>query len=415
MTKRSIILIATAFFSTALPIQRAFAAADNANDAKSPAQKQTAVPSDPTANYEPDWSRFEKAGLFGEVNADKPVTSDEKEDLAAAEAHFEALLNTDLTPGQRMKTLLQMADLYRKNNVRPKEAAVYERYIEAFPQDMMAPEIYMRLGFIYRDLGAFKTALSKFYAVLNSSLSVTKGGMDAYRKLSLRAQMEIADTYYLMGDYDQAAKFFMRLKRIDMTRDEHIIVDFKYAYTQYLIKDYSSTISNFQAFIQAYPDNSLVPEAHFILASAFKSINQPRSALGEVLNLLQYQEARKEDEATWNYWKRRTGNQLGNEFYEQGDYESALYIYQAMAKMGDDPNWLWPSLYQMGLCFERLRLTTKAIDSYNLIIDGADAVTKNGGKLPQALSDLLEQVKWRKEHLNWDDETQRQIQQIMGK
>jgi TolA-binding protein len=250
---------------------------------------------------------------------------------------------------------------------------------------------------------------------LNSSLSVNKAGMEVYRKLSLRAQMEIADTYYLMGDYDQAAKFYMRLKRIDMSKDEHVIVDFKYAYTQYLLKDYSATISNFQAFIQAYPDNSLVAESHFILANAFKTINQSRSALGEVLNLLQYQEARKEDEATWDYWKRRTGNQLGNEFYEQGDYESALHIYQAMAKMSDDPNWLWPSLYQMGLCFERLRFTSKAIDSYNLIVDGADAAEKNGGSLSPALSDLVQQVKWRRDQLNWDDSTQKQIQQILGK
>jgi tetratricopeptide (TPR) repeat protein len=406
MTKIRIIFLFAATLTAAFLTQNLKAA----EAAQQNSQKQESA-----GDYEPDWSRFEKAGLFGEADTGRAATSDEKEDISAAEAHFETLLNTELTPHQRMRILLQMSDLYHKNNIRPKEAAVYERYIEAYPQDAMIPELYMRLGFIYRDIGAFKTALSKFYAVLNSSLAVNKAGMDVYKKLSLRAQMEIADTYYLMGDYDQAAKFYMRLKRIDMSRDEHVIVDFKYAYTQYLLKDYSATITNFQAFIQTYSDNSLVAEAHFILASAFKAINQPRSALSEVLSLLQYQEARKEDEATWNYWKRRTGNQLGNEFYEQGDYESALYIYQAMAKMSDDPGWLWPSLYQMGLCFERLRMTTKAIDAYNLILDGAGTLQKNGGTLSQPLTDLVQQVQWRKDHLSWDEDTQKQIQQIMGK
>jgi tetratricopeptide (TPR) repeat protein len=388
-----------------------------AADAAAPAQADAAggdTSQTAGGDYKPDWSRFEKSGLFGEA-ARGSVTSDEKVDMLPAESHYLELLNVDLPQAQRMKTLLELADLYHKCNVKPKEAAVYERYIEAFPQDVMVPEIYMRLGFIYRDIGAFKTALGKFYSVLNSSLSVNRSGMDAYKQLSLRAQMEIADTYYMMGDYDQAAKFFMRLKRIDMSHSDHVLVDFKYAYTQFLIKDYSSTITNFQAFIKSYPDESLVAEAHFILASAFKQINQPRAALNEVLSLLQYQEQRKQDEQTWSYWKRRTGNQLGNDFYEQGDFESALRIYQAMARLSDDPNWLWPSLYQMGLCFERLRLTAKAVDAYDLILHSAEAVQKNGVVLPETLVDLVEQVKWRRDHLNWEEGTQQQMQQLMSK
>jgi tetratricopeptide (TPR) repeat protein len=365
--------------------------------------------------YQPDWSRFQSNSIFGEAVAPDHVTSDESVDMQTAEAHFEELLGTDMTQAQRTKALLDMADLYHKYNVKPKEAAVYERYIETYPNDLMVPELYMRLGFIYRDIGAFNTSLTKFYSVLNSSLSVNKNGMEAYRQLSLRAQIEIADTYYMMGDYDQAAKFYMRLKRLDLGNAGHAQVDFKYAYTQYLLKDYSATISNFQAFIQAYPDNSLVAESHFVLASAYKQINQPQAALNEVLSLLMYQEQHKEDASTWSYWKKRTGNQMGNEFYEQGDFESALQIYQAMARLSSDPAWLWPSLYQMGLCFERLRLTTKAVDAYNLIQTGADAMQKNGVVMPQQLKDLLDQVKWRKDHLNWQEDTQDQIQKFLSK
>ena len=365
--------------------------------------------------YQPDWSRFQSKSIFGEAVAPENVTADESVDMQSAEAHFEELLNTDLTQPQRTKALLEMADLYHKYNVKPKEAAVYERYIDAYPNDIMVPELYMRLGFIYREIGAFNTALTKFYSVLNSSLSVNTNGMDAYRQLSLRAQIEIADTYYMMGDYEQAAKFYMRLKRLDLGAAGHAQVDFKYAYTQYLLKDYSATISNFQAFIQSYPDNSLVAESHFVLASAYKQINQPQAALNEVLSLLMYQELHKEDAATWSYWKKRTGNQMGNEFYEQGEFESALQIYQAMARLSDDPGWLWPSLYQMGLCFERLRLTTKAVDAYNLILTGADTMQKNGVVLSPPLKDLLDQVKWRKDHLNWQEDTQDQIEKIITK
>jgi tetratricopeptide (TPR) repeat protein len=364
-------------------------------------------------SYQPDWSRFEKDGMFGKP-ASGPVTADENVDMIAAETHYTEILNTDLPDVRRKKALIELADLYHKYNVKPKEAAVYERYIEAFPRDTMVPEIYMRLGFIYRDIGAFHTALGKFYSVLNSSLAVDRAGIEAYKLLSLRAQMEIADTYYMMGDYDQAAKFYMRLKRLDMSQKDRVLVDFKYCYTQYLLKDYAATISSLQAFVQTYPDEALVAEAHFVLACAFRQINQPRSALNEVLSLLQYQSRHSDDAATWSYWKKRAGNQLGNEFYEQGDFESALHIYQAMATISDDPNWLWPSLYQMGLCFERLRYTSKAMDAYGLILKGAEAAGKNGG-VPSSLKDIVEQAKWRSDHLGWQDGTQREIQGIIGK
>jgi tetratricopeptide (TPR) repeat protein len=364
-------------------------------------------------DYKPDWSRFDKDGLFGKPVA--AVTADDSVDLLAAESHYTEILNSDLPDLRRKKALLELADLYHKYNVRPKEAAVYEKYIDTFPRDTMVPEIYMRLGFIYRDIGAFKTALAKFYSVLNSSLAVNRAGIDAYKMLSLRAQMEIADTYYMMGDYEQAAKFYMRLKRLEMSRADRVRVDFKYCYTQYLLKDYSATISSLQAFVQSYPEDALVAEAHFILASAYRQINQPRAALNEVLTLLQYQSQKSEDEATWTYWKKRTGNQLGNEFYEQGDYESALHIYQAMAALSSDPNWLWPSLYQMGLCFERLRYTSKAVDAYNMILKGADDLQKKNGVVPASLADIVDQSKWRVAHLGWQDDTQRQIQGIIGK
>jgi len=366
-------------------------------------------------SYQPDWSRFDKAGLFGSQPATDAVTSDESVDIQAAESHYLELLNMNLPDEQRMKTLMELAQLYHKYNVRPKEAAVYERFIEVYPQDPIVPEIYMRLGFLYRDIGAFKTSLARFYSVLNASLSVNRIDMEAYKLLSLRAQIEIADTYYAMGDYEHAAKFYLRLKRLDMGPEDRIRVDFKYAYTQYLRKDYPTTISSLQAFIRAHPKDSLVAEAHFVLASAYKQINQPRAALNEVLNLLQYQEDHKDDSGMWTYWKKRTGNQLGNEFYEQGDFESALRIYQAMAPLNKDPNWLWPVLYQMGLCFERLHLITKAVDAYAIIIKSADQFASDGVTLPEPLQDILEQAKWRTQHLDWENQTDREVQQILGK
>src|SRR5690606_32003679 len=134
--------------------------------------------------------------------------------------------------------------------------------------------------------------------------------------------------------------------------------------------------------------------AHFLLANAHKRLGQQNQALAETLALLQYQEANVEDPLMWAYWKKRTGNQLANEFYEQGDFASALRIYQAMAVLSPDPEWQWPVVYQIGLCFERLRMVPKSIEAYQLIVNGSAEATRDGRTLPPNLKDLRQQAQW---------------------
>ena len=43
---------------------------------------------------------------------------------------------------------------------------------------------------------------------------------------------------------------------------------------------------------------------------------------------------------------------------------SALTIYQTLARLNEDADWQWPVIYQMGLCFERLRLSSRAAEAY---------------------------------------------------
>lgn len=367
----------------------------------------------PEENYQPDWSRYAKGGLFNDPSADK-VTADETPDVAAAEAHYLAMLNMDMPDSQRRTALLDLAAMYQRYNIKPKVAATYERFVEYFPQDPIVPEIYMRLGFLYREIGSFKMALSKFYAVLNASLAINRDKMETYRRLSLKAQMEIADTYYVMGDYGQAAKFYLRLKRLDLSLGDRALVDFKYAYTQFLLEEFSVVITSLQAFLKTYDGHPLLAEARFLLANAYKRMGQKNQALAETLKLLQYQEEKVDDPMMWAYWKKRTGNQLANEFYEQGDYRSALSIYQAMAVLSPDPEWQWPVVYQIGLCFERLRMVPKSIEAYQLIVNGATEVTKQGRTLPPMMEDLREQAQWRLDHLQWIGKTELELNQLIG-
>lgn len=88
------------------------------------------------------------------------------------------------------------------------------------------------------------------------------------------------------------------------------------------------------------------------------------------MELLRYDDINtEEDKATWMYWKKRTANQLANDFYEQGDYMSALKIYQAMAPSIRIRNGNGRLSTRSGCVFEKLRMLSKAEQAYSLIAE----------------------------------------------
>ncbi|MBN2068969.1 MAG: tetratricopeptide repeat protein [Opitutales bacterium] len=364
--------------------------------------------------FAPNWESYRTTGVFGDlpVPGEKEAHSDF--DTTAAETRYIEQLSQDISDDKRKSLLLEMAAMFERHNIKPKVAAVYEKYIEMYADDPLVPEIYMRLGFIYREMGAFDQALSKFYSVLNTSLSVNPEKAEMYRVISLKAQLEIADTHYAMGDYQAAAKFFDRLKRLNLPDEDRALVDFKFAYSQYLLENYPVVISNLQAFIKNYPDNKLVPESHFILANAYKHLGQPREAVNETLSLLRFESNKDHrNNEVWMYWKKRTGNQLANEFYEQGDFVNSLRIYQAMAKLSNTPDWQWPVVYQIGLCFERLRMFPRAIAAYEHILTDPEMPDGMNFEPSESLKSIRELAQWRLEHLNWLTQTEARLSVLL--
>src|SRR5262249_9327351 len=116
------------------------------------------------------------------------------------------------------------------------------------------------------------------------------------------------------------------------------------------------------------------------------------------------------DPQNWTYWRQRTGNELGNEFYQEGDYLSALQIYKSLASLSTAPDWQLPALYQVGLVYERLRQSQKAVDTYEEILKGRSGRGTNASS--PSVSAVLEMAEWRKGFVAWQqraDESTRKL------
>jgi tetratricopeptide (TPR) repeat protein len=332
-----------------------------------------------------------------------------------AEKYYAKILAIEAPDDAKKQALLDMFDFYSAQCVYSKAIAVGERIHQMFPTDPSTPELLLKLGRLYRDTGAYDLAIARFYNVLNAALRVDQAEFAKYQDYSMQAQFEIAQTFMTSGDYQQAGRMYMLLDRLELTPAQKAHAEFESMYCNFLGADYEGTVKAARQFLESFSGTDYAPQCHYILSVALKALGRTQEAADETLVLLRTEkQAEKTNEATWTYWQRKTGNQLANGFYQEGDFLHALNLYQAMAKLSDDPDWQWPVIYQVGLCFERLRLPDRAAEAYHFILDEAKKFQSAGRPLDEDLTELDHMADWRSQHLEWQEGTEAQLNDLLG-
>ena len=336
----------------------------------------------------------------------------EQQDWPSAQLAFGQVLaaRRAATAEQTCAALLGLARAHRGERQLTKAVAIYERYVKDFPADPNLPTIYLELGRCLRALGAHRLAINRFYSVINSTLKLPEEGQDTYRQLARTAQFEIAETYFLSGDYQQAERFFSRLRLLDLAPADRARASFKAAYAVQLRGEHEPAVTQLRAYLSLFPDGEDAPEARYLLSTSLRRLGRSQESLAAVLELLQAENTRTSaDPAAWTRWQRKTGNQLANEFYEQGDISSALTIYRCLEELGGPPDWLVPVRYQIGLCQERLKQTALARATYQSILDPSSTKTGDASASSALVRDIAAMAAWRLQHLDWIDLTEKRL------
>jgi TolA-binding protein len=338
-------------------------------------------------------------------------------DPVLAERLFNQLMRLGAPTVRKRDAMLRMGRQLEEQQKQPAKAAVvYEQFLKHFPNDPEAPETLLRLGRIYRGSGAFASALNKFYSVLYSSLQVKTG--EDYTDSSLRAKMEIAHTHFAAGEFKEAAQLYSRIKLVKMSPEEASEVAFRLAYISFLAGEYANALTKSQEFLDIYPASPLAPEAQYLHIQALKKLGRTTEAMNETIKLLQAgREFGKKQPAVWAYWQRKTGNEIANELYESGDAFGALTVYQKLAALNDAPDWRGPTIYQIGLCYERLRHLDRAREAYRYILDKIPATqpTQGDAVVGENLATIRDMAEWRLEHLDWLEQTEKDLFPIINK
>ena len=350
----------------------------------------------------------------------------ERGDWEAAEiAYRQILTSRAATSDELAGALLGLARVFRRQGSLTKAAAIYERFLKDYPAADQVPDALLELGRTQRALGAPQLALSRFYSVINSTLKLSGDGFAHYQTLAKTAQFEIAETHFQLGEFTEANKYFSRLRLLDLAPADRARAHFKSAYALYLGNDFTGAVTTLHSFLDQWPQDENVPEARYLLSLSLRSLGRKQEALDATLQLLRAEKTT--DPKRWTYWQRRTGNQLANDFFQNGDTLNALVIYQGLAALAPEPEWRLPINYQVGLCYERMRLSDRAIAAYQTIIDFTSQATAAKApaeaKSPEAepakpvtaeLTELSRMAAWRISQLGWHDQTERQLSGIFS-
>jgi outer membrane protein assembly factor BamD (BamD/ComL family) len=310
------------------------------------------------------------------------------------------LLQTNAPPELQRRALLELARVSQDNNQWIKAQQIFAQYIHRYPDSGDVPQVLLWQGLLYRKMGVNGLAAAKFYAVMSSALKLKLDDIEYYKKLVLQAQIEIADTYYLEGKYQESSEFYGRILKTDTPGADPEQIQLKLVRSLSYLTNNPETIASAQMFLEQYTNSANTAEIRFLLASSLKNVGRIRDSMQQVLMLLQAQQDNSQkDPQTWVYWQQRAGNEIANQFYKEGDFLEALEIYRNLATVNKSAAWQVPVWYQVGLVYEQLQQWQKATDTYDAIATRQKEMSPTN--TPPTLASLFDMAKWRKDYVVW--------------
>lgn len=315
-----------------------------------------------------------------------------------ATATYAGLVESEAPESMRRTALIEMAQTAQDENDLVRAQQIYAQGVALWPQDIGVPEMLLRQGLVYRQMGLNNLAIAKFYTVMTSALTLKPDRIDYYQQLVLRAQIEIASAQYDTGNWTEAADSLGRLLKLETPPENRALIQCKLIRCLVSLTRYGDACAQAQEFLNRHPEAPERPEVHFLYANSLKQIGRTADSLQQVMALLKEQNgAETRDPATLIYWQRRAGNEIANQFYQEGEHLKAMDIYLSLAALGATPEWQLPVWYQLGLIFERLNQPAKAIEYY-------DNITRREKEVKNAapsLKAVIEMARWRKDFIAW--------------
>ena len=330
-------------------------------------------------------------------------------DFNVAFANLQAVLDGKTAEALKKTALLELATTQLAAKKYTEALKTYGVFAKRYPQDLGLPEVLFRQGQLLRELGAPQAALTKFHAVMATALNLNLDEFKYYRRLVLLAQGQIADTLYVLGNLEEAADKYRVLMRDESSELNQAMIQYRLILCLESLNRPADLIAQAGDYLARHAETAQGPHVRYLLAGALKTMGRNGEALRQVKALLESPAARNSPD--WKVWQQKTGNDIANRLYQDGDYHGALDLYLNLVKLDPGVSWQLPVWYQVGLIHERLEAPAEAINAYQRILDREPELAAGA---PPGLTTLVSMARWRRDFIHWKFEAEKsriQLQQ----
>ncbi|MCZ6671923.1 MAG: tetratricopeptide repeat protein, partial [Verrucomicrobia bacterium] len=321
----------------------------------------------------------------------------------AIKIYLKVLNIADVPVLEHKKALFGLAETYYKRGSLAQSVSLLDQFLQEFPEDERRVEIIFQVGLLYREMRLYPEAITTFYRVLNSIVVTGEINLPKYLSLARRSQFEIARSHYYGEQWDQALVLLDRIELFELNPKDRESLLFYQAHATLRMGEREKGLNLVQKLLHTYPSSPLVPEMLYTKAETLTQMQQHEDAVATLMELLELSGLPDENASDeWRYWRQQAGNQFANRYYKNQDFLAALRLYQGIAVLDDRAEWQLPIIYQMGICFEKLGMFDRAVESLQFVAQGVEKLSETEGKSSDAaLDQLYERAQWRLNMLNW--------------
>lgn len=349
----------------------------------------------------------------GELSGDarSPFTTDiERADYLQQHGKYAEAINTyvnllnivDVPEAEHKRALFGLAETYFRRGSLSQSVSLLHQFVNLFPEDERRQECLFQIGLIYREMKLHSEAVTAFYRVLNSIVVTGEADLPKYLKLARRSQFEIARSHFYAEQWGQALAFIDRIELFELNPRDRESLHFYKAHATLKTDDLETGLELVQKFIHTYPSSPLIPEMLYTKADVLAQMQLDDDAVATLMELLEFGGLPEEEFGEeWNRWRQQAGNQFANRYYDKQDFLAALRLYQGITVLDDRKEWQLPIVFQMGLCFEKLGMYDRAMESMTFVAQGIEDFNETDAPPDAALEQLLKRTQWRLDMLQW--------------